>query len=68
MLLHELADRYGAAIVFCNVLGSALGLPVPAMPTLIVVGGSVAMMGHRGQPLIPTRADAGRRGGGRRAR
>jgi membrane protein DedA with SNARE-associated domain/rhodanese-related sulfurtransferase len=53
MLLHELADRYGAAIVFCNVLGSALGLPVPAMPTLIVVGGSVAMMGHMGQPLIP---------------
>ncbi|MGA7816653.1 DedA family protein/thiosulfate sulfurtransferase GlpE [Caballeronia sp.] len=52
-MLHELADRYGAAIVFCNVLGSALGLPVPAMPTLIVVGGSVAMMGHMGQPLIP---------------
>jgi membrane protein DedA with SNARE-associated domain/rhodanese-related sulfurtransferase len=53
MLLHELADRYGPAIVFFNVMGSALGLPVPAMPTLIVVGASVAMMGFHGQPVMP---------------
>lgn len=53
MLLHELADRYGPAIVFFNVMGAALGLPVPAMPTLIVVGASVAMMGVNGQGLWP---------------
>jgi membrane protein DedA with SNARE-associated domain/rhodanese-related sulfurtransferase len=53
MLLHDLADRYGPALIFFNVLGSALGLPVPAMPTLIVVGGSVAMMANMGQPLWP---------------
>ena len=53
MLLHDLADRYGPAIVFFNVMGAALGLPVPAMPTLIVVGASVAMMGFNGQALWP---------------
>lgn len=53
MLLHDLADRYGPALIFFNVLGSALGLPVPALPTLIVVGGSVAMMSHMGQPFWP---------------
>ncbi|WP_158940305.1 DedA family protein/thiosulfate sulfurtransferase GlpE [Burkholderia sp. S171] len=53
MLLHDLADRYGPAIVFFNVMGAALGLPVPAMPTLIVVGASVAMMGVNGQALLP---------------
>jgi membrane protein DedA with SNARE-associated domain/rhodanese-related sulfurtransferase len=53
MLLHDLVDRYGPAIVFVNVMGAALGLPVPAMPTLIVVGASVQMMGVAGRPVLP---------------
>jgi membrane protein DedA with SNARE-associated domain/rhodanese-related sulfurtransferase len=44
MLLHDLLHRYGPAIIFFNVMGSALGLPVPAMPTLIIVGASVVQM------------------------
>src|ERR1700722_12877461 len=53
MLLHDLVARYGPAIVFLNVMGSALGLPVPAMPTLIVVGASVQMMGVAGHSVLP---------------
>ena len=37
MVLHDLAIRYGPEAVFVNVLGASLGLPVPALPTLIVV-------------------------------
>ncbi|WP_414718667.1 DedA family protein/thiosulfate sulfurtransferase GlpE [Trinickia sp.] len=40
---HELIARYGALVVFLNVLGAALGLPVPVMPTLITVGASIAL-------------------------
>ncbi|WP_087658761.1 DedA family protein/thiosulfate sulfurtransferase GlpE [Caballeronia terrestris] len=47
-MLHDLVDRFGPAIVFVNVMGAALGLPVPAMPTLIVVGASVEVMALRG--------------------
>jgi membrane protein DedA with SNARE-associated domain/rhodanese-related sulfurtransferase len=54
MLLHDMVDRYGPAIVFVNVMGSALGLPVPAMPTLIVVGASIQMVGLTGHPVLPT--------------
>lgn len=43
MLSHELISRYGALIVFLNVLGSSLGLPLPAIPTLIAVGASIAI-------------------------
>jgi membrane protein DedA with SNARE-associated domain/rhodanese-related sulfurtransferase len=53
MLLHDLVARYGPAIVFVNVMGSALGLPVPAMPTLIVVGASVQMMGSATHSVLP---------------
>jgi membrane protein DedA with SNARE-associated domain/rhodanese-related sulfurtransferase len=53
MLLHDLVARYGPAIVFLNVMGSALGLPVPAMPTLIVVGASVQMMGSATHSVLP---------------
>ncbi len=38
MLLHQLVDKFGPAIVFVNVMGSALGLPVSALPTLVIVG------------------------------
>ena len=32
----QLVTRYGLALVFANVLVEQLGLPVPAIPTLIV--------------------------------
>ncbi|MDR7067254.1 membrane protein DedA with SNARE-associated domain/rhodanese-related sulfurtransferase [Pseudoxanthomonas japonensis] len=36
-------DRYGVLLVFANVLALSLGLPVPAMPTLILVGAGLAL-------------------------
>lgn len=35
---HEWIAQYGALLVFLNVLGASLGLPLPVMPTLIVAG------------------------------
>lgn len=43
MFSHELIAQYGALVVFLSVLGSSLGLPVPAMPTLIMVGASITI-------------------------
>nr|WP_310127031.1 DedA family protein/thiosulfate sulfurtransferase GlpE [Paraburkholderia terricola] len=40
---HELIARYGILVVFLNVLGSSLGLPLPVLPTLITVGASTAL-------------------------
>jgi membrane protein DedA with SNARE-associated domain/rhodanese-related sulfurtransferase len=40
---HELIAQYGALVVFLSVLGASLGLPVPAMPTLITVGASITI-------------------------
>ena len=45
MVLHDLAIRYGPEAVFVNVLGASLGLPVPALPTLIVVGAALTAGG-----------------------
>jgi membrane protein DedA with SNARE-associated domain/rhodanese-related sulfurtransferase len=42
-MLHDLINQYGAAIVFANVLAAALGLPVPAMPALVLFGAMAAM-------------------------
>jgi membrane protein DedA with SNARE-associated domain/rhodanese-related sulfurtransferase len=42
-MLHELVARYGPALVFANVLAAALGLPVPALPTLILFGAMAAL-------------------------
>jgi membrane protein DedA with SNARE-associated domain/rhodanese-related sulfurtransferase len=53
MLLHQLVDKFGPAIVFVNVMGSALGLPVPALPTLIIVGASIALMAVNGAAFWP---------------
>ncbi|MDR5825492.1 DedA family protein/thiosulfate sulfurtransferase GlpE [Caballeronia sp. LZ043] len=53
MSLHHLVDRFGPAIVFLNVMGSALGLPVPAMPTMIIVGASIALMAVNGGAFWP---------------
>jgi membrane protein DedA with SNARE-associated domain/rhodanese-related sulfurtransferase len=43
MFSHELVAQYGVLVVFLSVLGSSLGLPVPAMPTLITVGASITI-------------------------
>lgn len=42
MPLVQIVSRYGVALVFANVLIEQLGLPVPAMPTLIVAGALAA--------------------------
>jgi len=43
--MHALIEQFGLALAFVNVLALALGLPVPAMPTLILVGAGYAMQG-----------------------
>ena len=40
--LIDLIARYGLALVFINVLVEQVGLPVPAVPTLIVAGAAAA--------------------------
>lgn len=40
---YEWIAQYGALVVFLNVLGASLGLPLPVMPTLIAVGASHAI-------------------------
>jgi membrane protein DedA with SNARE-associated domain/rhodanese-related sulfurtransferase len=49
-MANDLIAHYGAALVFINVLASALGVPVPAMPTLILVGASIEMSSA---PVVP---------------
>ncbi|MEN2475310.1 VTT domain-containing protein [Burkholderia sp. GS2Y] len=46
MMSHEMIARYGTLVVFLNVLGSSLGLPLPAIPTLITVGAGIALVTH----------------------
>jgi membrane protein DedA with SNARE-associated domain/rhodanese-related sulfurtransferase len=43
MLSRELIERYAGLVVFLNVLGASLGLPLPVMPTLVTVGATVAI-------------------------
>ncbi|HEY1611989.1 MAG TPA: DedA family protein/thiosulfate sulfurtransferase GlpE [Paraburkholderia sp.] len=53
-MLHDLVARYGPALVFANVLASSLGLPVPAMPVLVLFGAMAAMHpGSIGQQVAP---------------
>jgi len=42
MPLVQIVSRYGVALVFANVLGEQLGIPIPAVPTLIVAGALAA--------------------------
>jgi membrane protein DedA with SNARE-associated domain/rhodanese-related sulfurtransferase len=41
-MLHDLVEQYGPALVFANVLAASLGLPVPAMPALVLFGAMAA--------------------------
>jgi membrane protein DedA with SNARE-associated domain len=51
MDLFEHVSRYGLALVFANVLVEQLGLPIPALPTLIVAG-ALAARGAMSAPQI----------------
>ncbi|WP_179402756.1 DedA family protein/thiosulfate sulfurtransferase GlpE [Burkholderia guangdongensis] len=42
-MLRDLIAQYGPLLVFVNVLASALGLPVPALPTVVLFGAMVAL-------------------------
>jgi membrane protein DedA with SNARE-associated domain/rhodanese-related sulfurtransferase len=42
--MQDLIARYGLGLVFVNVLALSLGLPVPALPTLILVGATYALL------------------------
>jgi membrane protein DedA with SNARE-associated domain/rhodanese-related sulfurtransferase len=42
-MLHDLVARYGTALIFANALAASLGLPVPALPTLVVFGAFAAL-------------------------
>jgi membrane protein DedA with SNARE-associated domain/rhodanese-related sulfurtransferase len=48
--LFLIVAEYGLVIVFANVLVDQIGLPVPAVPTLVVAG---AIAADGGLPLIP---------------
>ncbi|MFP6561194.1 DedA family protein/thiosulfate sulfurtransferase GlpE [Paraburkholderia sp. B3] len=53
-MLHDLVEQYGPALVFANVLAASLGLPVPAMPVLVLFGAMAAMHpGSIGQLVGP---------------
>ncbi|WP_213300694.1 DedA family protein/thiosulfate sulfurtransferase GlpE [Paraburkholderia sacchari] len=53
-MLHDLIAQYGPALVFLNVLAGSLGLPVPAMPALVLFGAMAAMHpGSIGQQVAP---------------
>lgn len=56
-MLHDLVARYGPALVFVNALAASLGLPVPAMPTLVLFGAMAALQpASIGSQLIPVLA------------
>jgi membrane protein DedA with SNARE-associated domain/rhodanese-related sulfurtransferase len=53
-MLHDLVEQYGPALVFANVLAASLGLPVPAMPVLVLFGAMATMHpGSIGQQVVP---------------
>src|ERR1700704_4700927 len=55
--LIPLLSQYGLAIVFANVLIEQLGVPVPAIPTLVIAG-ALAAEGKLSGPLVFTVAIA----------
>jgi len=50
-----LVGQYGLAIVFANVLLEQIGLPVPAIPTLVVAG-ALSAEGTLSAPAVFTAA------------
>jgi membrane protein DedA with SNARE-associated domain/rhodanese-related sulfurtransferase len=49
--LNSLISQYGLAVVFANVLVEQIGLPIPAIPTLVVAGAAGAA-GQLSLPLV----------------
>ncbi|WP_091904490.1 rhodanese-like domain-containing protein [Chitinasiproducens palmae] len=41
-MLTQLSSQYGVLLVFASVLATTLGLPIPALPTVIVVAAGIA--------------------------
>ncbi|MDE1180320.1 DedA family protein/thiosulfate sulfurtransferase GlpE [Paraburkholderia sp.] len=53
-MLHDLVAHYGPALIFANVLAASLGLPVPALPSLVLFGAMAAMHpGSVGSQIAP---------------
>jgi membrane protein DedA with SNARE-associated domain/rhodanese-related sulfurtransferase len=53
-MLHDLVEQYGPLLVFANVLAASLGLPLPAMPSLVLFGAMAALHpGSIGGQLLP---------------
>ena len=49
--LFEMAVRYGPSVVFAGVLLESLGLPIPAMP-LLIIAGALAAADRMSAPLV----------------
>jgi len=49
--MMDLFERYGIALVFANVLVEQIGVPIPAVPTLIVAG-ALAAEGQLSAPAV----------------
>ena len=49
--IHQTLQRDAVAVVFVNVLLQQIGLPVPAVPTLLMAGSLAASSGQLGQVL-----------------
>jgi membrane protein DedA with SNARE-associated domain/rhodanese-related sulfurtransferase len=49
--VSELIEQYGLILIFANVLAERVGLPLPAMPTLIF-GGALAAVGKLSAPEV----------------
>ncbi|MGF6757745.1 DedA family protein/thiosulfate sulfurtransferase GlpE [Paraburkholderia sp. GAS42] len=53
-MLHDLVEQYGPLLVFANVLAASFGLPLPAMPSLVLFGAMAALHpGSIGGQLLP---------------
>ena len=53
-MLHDLVQQYGPLLVFANVLAASFGLPLPAMPSLVLFGAMAALHpGSIGEQLLP---------------
>ncbi|CAM3918957.1 hypothetical protein GCM10027287_38230 [Bordetella muralis] len=53
MVSHEIIAHYGVLVVFLNVLGASLGLPLPVIPTLITIGASSAIASPTVTAMLP---------------
>lgn len=50
--MQELVEKFGVWLVFVNVLALSLGLPVPALPTLILVGAGIMLHADPAWPAL----------------